>query len=704
MINKRNIFLSTILAIAVVGVVVYFITRPQQQELLPQTFAQLPEKPKLIAEFNHSDVIIRDSLSYEGISPDSARPIYSISFSPTDPSLIASVNGNGTVKLWNINNTKEPIRILRQPGIFPLIRFSPTGKLLACAGSGELILWNVASGKKIKSLKTVSRQFAFTPDGNQLVTVYKGIRLWDIRNPKQIKQVPTPLDDKAHNREVSIWTIDISSDGKWIAIGERAGTVNVWDLQSQQLVSSINTSLFEMDFIKFSPNNKYMVTGGHTREMYFNASIRGYIMWEIPSWQRTGEVLRGHVENLVFSPDGKLCASANNWHDGRGVEIWSTEDGAPVTSLQTEARDVSFSQDGKLFATGSRDGIVRVWELTQSQLDLNDNNNNNVRLIYYLPKGKEPSPNITEKIDKTIRKVQKFYADEMERHGFGRKTFTFETDVNGKAKIYEMDENQAVIHDLQLNDIWLIFVDESKNFSKNFMDNMKKRNTSIRNGRTYYTHFDQTYEFPIIKHVVNDRFRMSDIKGFTGNGSVVNATKKDFDWKSMVYTLKIKFYILHRDHHLPKREKNVLKRVFKGINSTMPWGKDRLKLSKCEAEWLDKSRFFNPSQTFFDNRPDVEMDIIKTDTDSPNFQITASDDDGIHQLQLFVTENSKKHYRLHKHLGCRVLNGKKNAIVEFGISDADITEGEIRMIDMHGNIASRKFTISEKTVEPEKQP
>ena len=57
-------------------------------------------------------------------------------------------------------------------------------------------------------------------------------------------------------------------------------------------------------------------------------------MWELPSWQRKGEVLRGHVENIAFSPDGKLCATANDQrYSGRGIEIWDITDGAPITSI-----------------------------------------------------------------------------------------------------------------------------------------------------------------------------------------------------------------------------------------------------------------------------------------------------------------------------------------------------------------------------------
>ncbi|MDE0483016.1 MAG: hypothetical protein OXI67_10595 [Candidatus Poribacteria bacterium] len=602
--NKKILLFFLILAVAVVGIVVYFISRPpQHQELLPQTFAQLPEKPKLIDEFHHG------------------LWVYSVAISPTDPSLVAGVDQDGTIKLWNRNDTKKIFKFFRHPEKIPSIGFSPIGKLLACAGYGTLTIWDVVSGTKINSLETSYRQFAFSPDGQKLVTIRDnrkgihepGVKIWDIRNPKKITEIA--IINIPHATKGSTCAIDISPDDKWIAAGYSNGTIHVWDLSTKQLVKTLETSFYQMDYLKFSPNNKYMVAGGRDQEGYINYSVKWFIMWELLSWQRLGEVLRGNVENMVFSPDGKICVGANDWsHHGRGVEIWSTTNGEPISSLPTEATDVSFSHDGNLLATGGKDGFVRVWELTQSQLNLDKVRNDVVRLIYYLPKDKEPSPNITQKIDKTIRKVQKHYADEMERHGFGRKTFTFETDENGKAKIYHMKEIPIGAHDLQLNDIWLVFVDYENDIQSVLIDNMLRQFKSA--GRNYH-HYDNTFTFPTRrKGVFKDKIGMYDIKGFTGDGSFVYAKKKGIDWKLIVYSLKHKFDVLHRRHHLPKYEPNVVKRVFKGINSIMPWGKSWVKLSKCEAEWLDKSRFFNPNQPFFDKRPDIEISIIKTDIGS----------------------------------------------------------------------------------------
>ena len=55
-----------------------------------------------------------------------------------------------------------------------------------------------------------------------------------------------------------------------------------------------------------------------------------------------------------------------------------------------------------------------------------------VRQIYFHPSDLGPLPDIDATLDKWVEHVQQLYADEMERHGFGRKTFRLETDALGK--------------------------------------------------------------------------------------------------------------------------------------------------------------------------------------------------------------------------------------------------------------------------------
>ncbi|MCY4401671.1 MAG: hypothetical protein OXD54_03765 [Candidatus Poribacteria bacterium] len=63
---------------------------------------------------------------------------------------------------------------------------------------------------------------------------------------------------------------------------------------------------------------------------------------------------------------------------------------------------------------------------------------NIVKLFYFLPNDRVAQPNINEKMDDLIKKAQQFYANEMEKNGFGRKTFTYETDKTGNAVVHHV--------------------------------------------------------------------------------------------------------------------------------------------------------------------------------------------------------------------------------------------------------------------------
>ena len=77
-----------------------------------------------------------------------------------------------------------------------------------------------------------------------------------------------------------------------------------------------------------------------------------------------------------------------------------------------------------------------------------------VRLIYFIPNDRQPEPDIDAKLDSLIKYSQKFYADQMEAHGFGRKTFRFEADKNGNAIVHHINGKFNDVYYQEYGGVW----------------------------------------------------------------------------------------------------------------------------------------------------------------------------------------------------------------------------------------------------------
>ena len=393
---KKRILL--LVALVVVGGILAFSIWYRwnaEQKIIQQ---QLPHLMP-IAEFNHGDPWIRD-----------------VAISPINPNLVASVGERNVVKVWDRNSPDTPVLALTDhPGrengwatiTIDYIAFSPTGEWLASTDFWNLVFWDVSSGKQINTFEIAAIAAAISPDGHFLATASNDIKLWDIRNPKNIKEIivlPPKMGGQPLSHEEARSTrhrnetigqryrvIDFSSDGKWIAAGGSMhdvdrqisrGVVKIWDLQRRQLVKIFpralpknvqikpNTDYSDIRSISFSPDNRFFTSVGSY----------GYTIWALPEWHiycdvraqyNSEELVSGGDNNihtgrytqifsdLAFSPDGKLYAVA----DLGPVTLWSIESVTPIALLLSGTSVMTFSQDGSTLIGGGRDGIVRLWDV-----------------------------------------------------------------------------------------------------------------------------------------------------------------------------------------------------------------------------------------------------------------------------------------------------------------------------------------------------
>ncbi|KAF0712336.1 hypothetical protein AaE_012051, partial [Aphanomyces astaci] len=89
-------------------------------------------------------------------------------------------------------------------------------------------------------------------------------------------------------------------------------------------------------------------------------------LWEPAESKKPIERLTGHqqpVNDLSFSPDGRYFASASF---DKKVKIWNGKDGKFVATLNGHVGavyQVCWSSDSRMIVSASKDSTIKVWEL-----------------------------------------------------------------------------------------------------------------------------------------------------------------------------------------------------------------------------------------------------------------------------------------------------------------------------------------------------
>jgi WD40 repeat protein/tRNA A-37 threonylcarbamoyl transferase component Bud32 len=259
------------------------------------------------------------------------------------------------------------------------VAFSPDGKLLASASgsygqSGEVKVWDVATGQErfcLRGHKDLVSCVAFSPDGRRLASANGGfrtpgeIKVWDPADRRELHSLP------AH--ATPVWGLAFSSDGRQLASFGRGvaptgmplpGEVKVWDAaDGRQLLCipgneaaayQIGSTALAFSPAAMEPLRRLAFADGHTVRVCDPAT--GKELFNLGKHP-------GSVTSVVYSHDGRLLASGSL--DGV-VKVWDADTGRETLAFHHADGiwGLAFSPDGRRLAAAAGNNIVKVWDVT----------------------------------------------------------------------------------------------------------------------------------------------------------------------------------------------------------------------------------------------------------------------------------------------------------------------------------------------------
>lgn len=244
--------------------------------------------------------------------------VYGCAFAP-DGGSIATASADGTVCLWDAGTcerktvfTPQWRPAARDQNVYGVAFASDGGRLAAACGDGGIRLWNVETGTLLTELRGHSRRVfsaCFAPDGLRLASASEDgtARVWDVATGSCAAVLRHPL---------RVNGVAWNSDGSSLATVSGDAILRLWNPGS----------------------------GGVSRELVGHRDA----IWSV----------------ACLSAGRFVTASAD-----ATARVWASDDrDEPVMPCGSEdgvgVRGVAFSRDGRLAATATAQGQVRIWDPT----------------------------------------------------------------------------------------------------------------------------------------------------------------------------------------------------------------------------------------------------------------------------------------------------------------------------------------------------
>ena len=284
------------------------------------------------------------------------RKVTSVKFG-SDPTTYYSSSADGTVLKWDLNNSRAiPEVVYESENIVKSIDVSADGRWLMVVfyqTGVSLVSLEQKMGNEILSFEDPEpvQTAVFMPREQKYLSVTTAGELKVKGFQTETKQVG--------KTESTVFALEVDENDGTIYAGTLEGVVEAWD---QQSYFGYKLGKIAINCLDISPDGKLLAIGRERGDV---------ILWNIA--QKTLErVIDGHqsaITDVNFSPDNRMLLTTSR---DKTARLWDLSDSRKLPIIMDDHDDWvltgCFDPSGRQVITGSRDEYVRTWPVSPQDL------------------------------------------------------------------------------------------------------------------------------------------------------------------------------------------------------------------------------------------------------------------------------------------------------------------------------------------------
>lgn len=201
--------------------------------------------------------------------------------------------------------------------------------------------------------KSIIYDISFSKGGSLLAATDKqAVNLYDVASGKLLKSLRG-----GHSLDVN--TLDFSQDSSKIVSGGKDGLVVLWDVQSAKQVKALPQHTGVVTKVMFSQDGQLLFSAGSDNKIIVYDIQKGMKLYTFN--QHTDDVI-----TFALSPDGKRLASAGA---DKNILLWDLQTGKMLSQpIKTKdwIRALSFKDEGNTLLSAGDNSRITYWKLNKS--------------------------------------------------------------------------------------------------------------------------------------------------------------------------------------------------------------------------------------------------------------------------------------------------------------------------------------------------